>query len=180
MNVMSSTQTLVKYICDSSLLNLYLHLYIYTTQYVYISLCNTWLKNWLNFLKYINSLLSSYSISVNCHAGNIFALFSIFAKFQDTFLNLGFFLRLLLPIAISWPLLLPTLAMLHCCPTGLREAHRAGNRLLYIWYLQVCGLVTIQTFMYSAFVLGKSPLNLVKLMKLMEMHLFKNSVLWSK
>lgn len=30
---------------------------------------------------------------MNCHAGNIFALFSIFAKFQDTFLNLGFFFK---------------------------------------------------------------------------------------
>lgn len=92
-NVMSLTQTPVKYICDSSLLNLYLHLYIYTAQYAYISLCNTLTKNRLHFLKYMNSILSSYSISVNCHAGNIFALFWIFVKFQDTFLNLRIFYK---------------------------------------------------------------------------------------
>lgn len=42
----------------------------------------------------MHSILSSYSISVNCHyTGNICALFSIFGKFQDTFLNLEFFIK---------------------------------------------------------------------------------------
>lgn len=125
----------------------------------------------------MHSILSSYSISVNCHyTGNICALFSIFGKFQDTFLNLEFFISLLLPIAISWALL-PALRKLHCCPKGLREAHSAGNRLLYLGCSEAFGLVTIQALIYSAFVLGKSSLNSVKLMKLIEMHLFKNSVL---
>lgn len=94
MNVMSWTQTPMKYFCDSSLLNVYLHLCIYTTQHLHVSLCNTLIKKRLNFLEYMNSILSSYSISVNCHyTGDIFALFSIFAKFQDTFLNLGIFCK---------------------------------------------------------------------------------------
>lgn len=46
------------------------------------------LSVWIQFYLHI-------STSVNCHyAGNIFALFSIFAKFQDTFLNLGIFCKL--------------------------------------------------------------------------------------
>lgn len=54
---------------------------------------------------------------MNCHyTGNIFALFSIFAKFQDIFLNLEFFISLLLPIAISWALLLPALKSCTAAP----------------------------------------------------------------